>query len=166
MTTSRPVTGRTLLPVFLLEAARRPVVVRRIAAARAVEGGDVLERDQDVAVELDVGHILDIAGRGQDALLVLAAGECDGDLLSLVLVRVVLHRSKASGKPLSSNVSLAVFAAESGGGVVSVSVYIKETCWTVQGSSKPRHMPRIRWERERGRPQANLPRFVHSKTPS
>src|SRR5215468_4425376 len=120
MTTSRPATGRTLLPVFLLEAARRPVVVRRIASARAVEGGDVLERDQDVAVELDVGHILDIAVRGQDALLVLAAEECDVDLLALVLVRVVLDTPKPSGIPHSSNDAKAVFAVKSCGGVVPV----------------------------------------------
>src|SRR5262249_24273243 len=91
MTTSRPVTGRTLLPVFLLEPARRPVVVRRVAAARTVEGGDVLERDQDVTVELDVRHVLDVAVGREDAFLVLAPEQGDVHLLALVLVRVVLH---------------------------------------------------------------------------
>jgi len=67
-----------------------------------------------------VGHILDIAVRGQDALLVLAAEECDVDLLALVLVRVVLDGPKPSGNPLSSNAVLAVFAAKSCGGGVPV----------------------------------------------
>src|SRR5205823_10109721 len=91
MTTSRPDTGRTLLAVFLLEPARRPIVVRRVAAARTVQGGDVLERHENVAVQLDVGDVLDVAIRREDALLVLAPKQGDLDLLALVLVGVVLH---------------------------------------------------------------------------
>jgi hypothetical protein len=55
-----------------------------------VEGGDVLERDEDVPVQLDVRDVLEVAVRGQDAVLVLAAEEGDLDLLALVLVRVIL----------------------------------------------------------------------------
>src|SRR5712691_11998204 len=87
--------GRATLRVFfalvLGEAARRPVRIGRVTAARAVEGGDVLQRDEDVAVQLDVGDVLDVAVRRQDALLVLAAEERDLDLLPLVFARVVLH---------------------------------------------------------------------------
>src|SRR5918996_5639815 len=55
-------TGRgTALLVFaglvLGEPAGRPVVGGRVAAARAVKGGDVLQRDEDVPVQLDVGHV-------------------------------------------------------------------------------------------------------------
>jgi hypothetical protein len=57
-----------------------------------VEGGDVLERDEDVAVQLDVRDALDGAVGRERAFLVLAAEELDLDLLPLVLVRVVLHR--------------------------------------------------------------------------
>src|SRR5256714_2922996 len=92
MTTSRPDTGRTLLAVFLLEPARRPIVVRRVAAARTVEGCDVLQGDEDMPVQLDVGDVLDVAVGGQDTLLVFPSEEGDLDLLALVLVRVVLHR--------------------------------------------------------------------------
>src|SRR5205814_1461560 len=73
----------------------RPVGLRRVAAARAVQRGDVLQRDQDVPVQLDVGDVLDVAVRGQHAVLVLAAEERDLDLLALVLVGVVLHRAPA-----------------------------------------------------------------------
>jgi hypothetical protein len=59
-----------------------------------VEGSDVLERDEDVAVQLDVGHVLDRAVGGERALLVLPAEEGDLDLLALVLVRVVLDGRK------------------------------------------------------------------------
>jgi hypothetical protein len=38
-----------------------------------VERGDVLERDEDVTVQLDVCNILDVAVSGQDAFLVFAA---------------------------------------------------------------------------------------------
>src|SRR5918992_2095135 len=79
--------------VVLGEAARRPVGLGRVAAARAVQRCDVLQRDEDVAVELDVGDVLDRAVRRQRALLILAAEECDLDLLALVLVRVVLHEA-------------------------------------------------------------------------
>ena len=41
-------------------------------------------------VQLDVGHLVDVAVRSEDALLVLAAKECDLDLLTLVLACVVL----------------------------------------------------------------------------
>ena len=78
--------------VVVQKPARGPVVVLgRVAPAGAVQRGDVLERHEDVAVQLDVGDLVDVAVRGQDALLVLAAEECDLDLLALVLPGVVLH---------------------------------------------------------------------------
>ena len=40
--------------VVLAEATRRPVRLRRIAPARAVERRDVLQRNEDVPVQLDV----------------------------------------------------------------------------------------------------------------
>ena len=60
-----------------------------------MQGGDVLERDENVAVQLDVRDVLDVAVGREDALLVLAAEECDLDLLTLVLVRVVLHETQS-----------------------------------------------------------------------
>ena len=42
-----------------VEPARRPVGLRRVAAARAVERGDVLQRDEDVPVQLDVRDVVD-----------------------------------------------------------------------------------------------------------
>src|SRR4051812_13070118 len=74
--------------LVLGEAARRPVRLRRIAPARAVQRRDVLQRDQDVPVQLDVGDVLEIAVGGQDTFLVFAAEEGDLDLLALVLGRV------------------------------------------------------------------------------
>ena len=96
MMRSRPPKGAALITVFLLEPAWRPVVLRRIAAAGAVERGNVLERDEDVTVQLDVRHVLDVAIGGQDTLLVLAAEKRDLDLLAFVLVGVVLHRPEGS----------------------------------------------------------------------
>src|SRR3954447_17477337 len=84
--------------VVVQQAAGRPVLVLgRVAAARAVEGRDVLERHEDVAVQLDVGDFVDVAVRSEDALLVFAAEEGDLDLLALVLARVVLHHAEPSG---------------------------------------------------------------------
>ena len=79
--------------VVLDEPARRPVGLGGIAAARAVQRRDVLKRDEDVAVELDVGDVLERAVRREDTFLVLAAEESHLDLLALVLVRVVLHEA-------------------------------------------------------------------------
>jgi hypothetical protein len=64
-----------------------------------VERRDVLERNEDVAVELDVRNALDSAVGGQRPVLVLAPEELDLDLLALVLVRVVLDASERSGIP-------------------------------------------------------------------
>jgi hypothetical protein len=61
-----------------------------------VERGNVLERDEDVPVELDVGDVLHVAVRGERPLLVLAAEERELDLLTLVLVRVVLDVTERS----------------------------------------------------------------------
>jgi hypothetical protein len=61
-----------------------------------VEGGDVLERDEDVPVQLDVRDVLDVAVRREDAVLVFPAEQGDLDLLALVLVRVVLDASERS----------------------------------------------------------------------
>jgi hypothetical protein len=55
-----------------------------------VQRSHVLERDEDVPVQLDVRHVLERAVGGQDAFLVLAAEQSDLDLLALVLVGVVL----------------------------------------------------------------------------
>src|SRR5581483_6548880 len=91
----RPSVARlsAVLRALVEQPARRPVVVlRRVAAAGAVQRGDVLEGDEDVAVELDVRDLVDVAVRGEDAFLVLAAEQGDLDLLALVLARVVLHR--------------------------------------------------------------------------
>src|SRR5262249_59904852 len=85
-----------LVRLVLGETLRRPVGLGRVAAARAVEGGDVLQGDEDVPVQLDVGDVVDIAIRRQHPVLVLAAEERDLDLLTLVLVRVILHVSSES----------------------------------------------------------------------
>src|SRR3954464_12825930 len=91
-------TGRAAGTVVVQQAAGRPVLVLgRIAAARAVEGGDVLEGHEDVAVQFDVSDFVDVAVRGEHALLVFAAEEGDLDLLALVLARVVLHHAEPSG---------------------------------------------------------------------
>jgi hypothetical protein len=82
--------------VVLRQAARRPVGLRSVTTARAVQGGDVLERDQDVPVELYVRNVFEVAVRGQDAVLVLAAEQGDLDLLTLVLVGVILDGSEPS----------------------------------------------------------------------
>src|SRR6266511_45527 len=92
-----PLHGRlALVALVFREPARRPVGLGSVAAARAVEGGDVLQRHQDVAVELDVRDVVDGAVRRQDALLIVAAEERHLDLLSLVLARVVVHRGQSS----------------------------------------------------------------------
>src|SRR6476619_6045429 len=88
--------------LVLGEPARRPVRLGRVAAARAVQRGDVLEWDQDVAVELDVRDLVDGAVGGQDAVVVVAAEHGDLDLLALVLARVVLDGAEPSARPLSS----------------------------------------------------------------
>src|SRR5436305_2530403 len=82
---------RLFRAVVLREATRGPVGLRSVATARAMERGDVLQRDQNVAVQLDVRHVLDNAVSGEDTVLVVPAEESDLDLLALVLVRVVLH---------------------------------------------------------------------------
>ena len=89
---SVPRTGVYGFAVALGEAAGRPVRLGGVAAARAVERGDVLERDEDVPVQLDVRDAFDAAVGRQRAVLVLAAEELDVDLLSLVLTREVVHR--------------------------------------------------------------------------
>ena len=92
----RPRQDLRLSDVVLGEAARRPVGLRSVAPTRTVERSHVLERDEDVAVELHVRNILDRAVRRQCPLLVLATEEGDFDLFPLVLVRVVLHRAERS----------------------------------------------------------------------
>src|SRR5215212_651786 len=82
--------------LVLGQPARRPVRLGRVAPARAVKRRDVLERDQDVAVELDVGDLVDGAVGGQYAFVVVAAEHRDLYLLALVLARVVLHGSERS----------------------------------------------------------------------
>src|SRR5262245_22209097 len=64
---------RSIVAVELLEASWRPVGLRRVASARAMEACDVLQRNEDVPVQLDVRHVLDRAVRGEDAFLIFAA---------------------------------------------------------------------------------------------
>src|SRR3954451_2032972 len=95
-------------PVVLEQAARRPILILRcVAAARAMQRRDVLERDEDVPVQLDVRHLVDVAVRGEDAFLVVAAEERDLDLLALVLARVVLHRPERSQTRMATRYVLA-----------------------------------------------------------
>jgi hypothetical protein len=91
MTRSRPPKTGALVAVFLLEPAWRPVVLRGVATARTVERGDVLQRNENVSVQLDMGDVLDVAISGQDTFLILPAEQRDLDLLALVFVRVVLQ---------------------------------------------------------------------------
>src|SRR6185312_3002594 len=86
-----------LFAVGACQPAGWPVGLRSVTATRAVEGGDVLEGDQDVAVQFDVRNAFDAAVGGQGSVLVLAPEELDLDLFPFVLVRVVLHRSERSG---------------------------------------------------------------------
>src|SRR5207247_10930320 len=99
MTRSRAPTTGASVAVFLLEPARRPVVVRRVATAGTVERGDVLQGNENVSVQLDVSDVFHVAIGRQDTFLVLTAEKRDLDLLALVLVRVVLHRFEPSGLP-------------------------------------------------------------------
>jgi hypothetical protein len=57
---------------------------------------DVLEGNEDVAVQLDVGNVLHVAIGRQAALLIFASEERDLDLLPFVLARVVLHGAEGS----------------------------------------------------------------------
>ena len=82
----------TVWRVVVDEPAGRPVVVAGIAATGAVQAGDVLQRDEDVPVQLDVRHVLDVAVCGEDAVLVFAAEQGELDGLALVLRGVILHR--------------------------------------------------------------------------
>lgn len=63
-----------------------------------MQRGDVLEGHEDVPVQFDVRDILDVAVRGENALLVFAAEERNLDLLTLVLVGVVLDGSQPSAR--------------------------------------------------------------------
>jgi hypothetical protein len=85
-----------------------------------VERGDVLERDEDVTVQLDVRDVLDVAVGGQDAFLVFPAEQRDLDLLALVFVGVVLDRAQGSRFGSTNRVAPAVFAPKSWAGVVPV----------------------------------------------
>jgi len=87
-----------LVAVGPRQTSRRPIRLRRVAAAGAVEGGDVLQRDEDVAVELEVRNAFYSAVRRERPVLILAAEELDLDLLALVFVRVVLHCAERSGR--------------------------------------------------------------------
>src|SRR4051794_31701221 len=92
---SQTLVGVEVGRLVLGQPPRRPVVLRRIAPARAVNRGDVLERDQDVPVQLHVRDVLDVAVRRQHAFLILAAEERHLDLLALVLACVVLHPGRS-----------------------------------------------------------------------
>jgi hypothetical protein len=103
MTRSRPPKTGALVAVFLLEPAWRPVVLRSIATARTVERGDVLQRHENVSVQLDVRNVLDVAVGGQDTFLIFAAEQGDLDLLALVFVRVVLQGASGLRLPIRLN---------------------------------------------------------------
>ncbi len=77
----------------------RPVAIRRIAAARAMQRGDVLQGHEDVPVQLHVRDVLEQAVRSQDAVLILAAEQRELDVLALVLLAVVLHGAPSGCRP-------------------------------------------------------------------
>jgi len=64
-----------------------------------MQRGDVLERNQDVPVQLEVGDVVEEAVGGEHAVLVVAAEERDLDLLALVLAGVVLDGPEPSRIP-------------------------------------------------------------------
>ena len=103
----RPALG-LVVAVVLRQAPRRPIRVWSVAAARAMQGdaGDVLKRDQDVSVQLDVRDLVDRAVRRQHTVVVIASEKRDLDLLDLVLAGVldparsvvpVIRRASAAG---------------------------------------------------------------------
>src|SRR5262249_36465643 len=96
--------GHRALPLVVFQTPwrPRPVRLRRVAPARAVERWNVLKRDEDMAVELHVRHVLNHAVRRQRPFLVVAAEQRDLDLLAFVLARVVLHRSQRTASPRGS----------------------------------------------------------------
>ena len=108
--------------VVIGERAGRPVGLGRVAAARAMQRSDVLQRDQDVTVQLDVRDVLDVAIRGQHAVLVLAAEEGDLDLLALVFVRVVLDAAHPSLSCITRRVPFRWIARGRGASPFRVSV--------------------------------------------
>ena len=65
-----------------------------------------------MAVQLDVGDVLDVAVCGEDTLLVLAAEKRDLDLLAFVLVRVVLDAPEGSRSGLVKRVVNPLFAVK------------------------------------------------------
>jgi len=73
-----------------------------------------------VAVQLEMGHVVEQAVRGEHAVLVVAAEEGDLDLLPFVLVGVILDSSEPSRLPFSSNAACAAEVAKWVVGVVSV----------------------------------------------
>jgi len=73
-----------------------------------------------VAVQLEMGHVVEQAVRGEHAVLVVAAEEGDLDLLPFVLVGVVLDGSETSRERLSSNAARDVVVARCAACVVPV----------------------------------------------
>src|SRR5262249_4137690 len=92
--------------LVLGEAARGPVRLGRVAAARAGQRGGGFEREQGGGVWLGGRDLVDGAVGGQDALVVVAAEHGDLDLLALVLARVVLHASERTARLRSSRAVL------------------------------------------------------------
>ena len=78
-----------------------------------MEARHVLERDEDVPVQLDVRNVLDRAVCGERALLKLAAEERELDLLTLVLVGVVLHGGQRSRSRVARTVAGAASTPDS-----------------------------------------------------
>jgi hypothetical protein len=85
-----------------------------------MERSNVLQRNQDVSVQLDVGDVLDEAVGGQHAVLVIAAEEGDFDLLTLVLVGVILDGSEPSEFGSTIDATPAVGAVRCAAGVLPV----------------------------------------------
>ena len=56
-----------------------------------MQRGDVLKRNENVAVELDVLDVVDEAVRGENPFLVVAAEEGDLDLFPFVLAGVIVQ---------------------------------------------------------------------------
>jgi hypothetical protein len=77
-----------------------------------VKRGDVLQRYEDVAVQLDVRDILDVAVRSEHTLLVFTPEKGDLDLLAFVLVRVVLDARERSRSGLVKRVVGVLFAVK------------------------------------------------------
>jgi len=85
-----------------------------------VERGDVLKRNEDVPVQLQVRDVVEEAVRGEHAVLVVAAKERDLDLFALVLAGVVLDGLEPSRIPLFSIATPPLYVPLNAGLVCSI----------------------------------------------